>query len=122
MTDVFLVKEALTEHRLNAELQVLEDGEQASAFVTQVDADPNRLCPELFLLDLNLPRIPGLEVLARIRRSKRCALSPVVVMTSSNARRDRADSEALGATAYFQKPSGYDAFLKLGQIIRELLT
>lgn len=120
-TDVFLVREALAAHGFDVELQILEDGEQAIRFIQQIDDDPSRKCPSLFLLDLNLPRMSGLEVLAHVRHSKRCASSPVLIMTSSDAEQDRAESNTLGATAYFRKPSGYQAFLKLGEVIHQLL-
>ena len=77
--------------------------------------------PELVLLDLNLPRVDGFDVLDKLRKSRRCSAVPVVVMTSSAAQNDRDRSALLGATTYFLKPTGYDAFLKIGTIIRELL-
>jgi len=100
----------------------MEDGEQAVQFIAGIDADPNARCPQLFLLDLNLPKMSGIEVLAYIRRSNRCALSPVLIITSSDAPNDRAQSTALGATAYFRKPTGYEAYMRLGEVILQLLT
>lgn len=119
--DVFLVKAAIAAHGLDIELQVLENGEQATGFIARIDSDDSARCPRLFLLDLNLPRTGGLEVLSCLRRSKRCAGVPVLVMTSSDADKDRAESAALGATNYFRKPLGYEAFLKVGEVIHELL-
>jgi DNA-binding response OmpR family regulator len=116
-----LVKEAISAHDLNVDLHLMEDGEQAIRFIAEIDADPHARCPQLFLLDLNLPKMSGIEVLAYIRRSKRCASLPVLIITSSDAQNDRARSTALGATAYFRKPSGYEAFLKLGEVIKRLL-
>jgi CheY-like chemotaxis protein len=121
-TDVFLVKEAISAHDLNIELHLMEDGEQAIEFIAGIDASPHARCPRLFLLDLNLPKTSGIEVLAYIRRSKRCASSAVLIITSSDAKNDRAQSTALGATGYFRKPSGYEAYLKLGEVIQQLLT
>ncbi len=120
-TDVFLVKEAISARELNIELHLMEDGEQAVRFIAGVDSNPDARCPQLFLLDLNLPKMSGMDVLAYIRQSKRCARSPVLIITSSDAQRDRAQCTALGATAYFRKPSGYEAYLKLGEVIQELL-
>lgn len=100
----------------------MDDGEQAIGFVTRLDADANATCPSLFVIDLNLPRMSGLEVLERLRQSKSCALTPVLIITSSDAEKDRAESAARGATAYFTKPSGYAAFLKLGEVIQKLLS
>jgi DNA-binding response OmpR family regulator len=120
-TDVFLVREAISAHKLNIELHLMEDGEQAIRFIAEIDDNPRARCPQLFLLDLNLPKRSGFEVLAHIRRSKRCASSPVLIITSSDAQNDRALSAALGATGYFRKPSGYDAYLRLGEVIQQLL-
>jgi len=119
-TDVFLVRESVQAHHLDVDLEIISDGERAVAFFNRLDAGEGA-CPSLMLLDLNLPRIGGLEVLARMRASKRCADIPVVVMTSSDAEKDRRESKALGATAYFRKPSGYEGFLKLGELIGEML-
>lgn len=119
--DVFLVKAAIAAHGLDIELHVLENGEQATGFIARIESDDSAACPDLFLLDLNLPRTSGFEVLSRLRRSKRCASVPVLVVTSSDADKDRAESAALGATSYFRKPSGYEAFLKIGEVIREML-
>lgn len=120
LTDVFLVRESVEAHHLDVELEIIPDGEQAIAFMERLDEGASG-CPSLVLLDLNLPRVGGLEVLARVRAHKRCGDIPVVIMTSSDAERDRKESAALGATAYFRKPSGYQAFLQLGEVIREML-
>jgi len=120
-TDVFLLQEAIAAYQLDVDVKVMEDGEQAISFISGIDADERAVSPKLFLLDLNLPRASGLKVLERLRGSKRCAETPVVIMTSSDAQRDRADTAALGATDYFRKPSGYEAFLRIGEIIRKFL-
>ena len=78
-------------------------------------------CPNLVLLDLNLPKVGGFEVLSRLRRSERCAHTPVVVMTSSWARKDRNQSATFSANAYFRKPSTYDDFMKIADVIQTLL-
>jgi DNA-binding response OmpR family regulator len=120
-TDVFLVREAIAAHGLDVDLAIMEDGEKAATFLARIDTDEDAECPSLFLLDLNLPKTGGLEVLSRVRRSRRCANVPVVIMTSSDAEQDRGASAVLGATAYFRKPSGYEAFLKIGEVIHQLL-
>jgi CheY-like chemotaxis protein len=120
-TDVFLVREAIQAHDLPIRLQVIEDGERAISFVDAIERDADAPPPRLFLLDLNLPRRNGCEVLARIRQSKKCARVPVVIVTSSDLESDRARSASLGATAYFRKPAGYEAFLKIGSLIQGLL-
>jgi DNA-binding response OmpR family regulator len=80
-TDVFLVEEAIAAHRLDVELHILKDGEQAAGFIARIESDESAVCPRLFLLDLNLPKTSGFEVLSRIRQSERCASVPVLVVT-----------------------------------------
>ena len=120
-TDVFLVQEAIQSHQLRVGLHVIDDGERAIAFVDHLDRDPHAQAPKLFLLDLNLPRRSGCEVLARIRQSPKCAPVPVLIVTSSDLEKERALIAKLGATGYFRKPAGYEAFLKIGNVIRKLL-
>lgn len=120
-TDVFLVRQSVEAHHLDVELEVIPDGEQAIRLLSRIEDGEDEVCPSLVLLDLNLPRVTGLDVLKRIRSGERCSGIPVVIMTSSDAERDRRECAESGATAYFQKPSGYEAFLRLGEVIRELL-
>lgn len=120
-SDVFLVKQAIAVHHLDVDLQVFGDGEEALSMIARIDAEEDVACPNVMLLDINLPRTDGFTVLQRLRQSKNCAQIPVVVMTSSAAPNDRTKAAALGAKAYFQKPAGYTAFLKIGDIIENLL-
>jgi DNA-binding response OmpR family regulator len=121
--DVFLVREALQQSGLKFELHVLDDGEKAVEFITRLDLglDEGGFQPDLFLLDLNLPRENGSQVLARMRRSVSCARVPVLIVTSSDSPSDKAQAMRLGATQYFRKPSQLDEFLKLGPLVRSLL-
>jgi len=86
-----------------------------------MDEDPSLICPDLFLLDLNLPRRPGDEILARIRQTSRCATVPVIVITSSDSPQDRARTRQLGASFYFRKPADLEKFMAIGGIIRKFL-
>lgn len=119
--DVFLVHEAIAAHNIPANIVVIRDGEEATRLIGRADADNDVPCPELFLLDLNIPTKNGEEVLAHIRKSVRCGKTPVVIMTSSDSPRDRAIAQSLGANRYFRKPSDYDAFLAVGEVIKEML-
>lgn len=119
--DVLLVEEAIKLHNVNVHLDVVEDGEQACAFIERADQDPRATCPGLLLLDLNLPKKTGLEVLQKVRESKRCRNIPVVIFTSSNSPQDRNETSRLGANRYFQKPTRYEQFLKIGQVLKEVL-
>jgi CheY-like chemotaxis protein len=118
--DVFLVKEAVAEAKLDVDLYFLIDGEEALRFFAQVDEQAVRV-PDLLLLDLNLPGANGFQVLSSLRGSKRCAGMRVVVMTSSSARADQEKSASFGIDLFFTKPGTYDEFLTLGDIIRKLI-
>jgi DNA-binding response OmpR family regulator len=119
--DVFLVREALKTAGLNFELNVLDDGEKAIEFIDELDRYRGTNCPHLVLLDLNLPRRSGDQILQHLRHSDRCKDIPVVVVTSSDSPRDKAEMSRLGATRYFRKPSRLDEFMRLGPLVRELV-
>ena len=119
--DVFLVREALKNAGLDFELNVLDDGEKAIDFIDELDRQRGTACPHLVLLDLNLPKRSGDQILEHMRQSDRCKDIPVVVVTSSDSPRDKADMSRLGATRYFRKPSRLDEFMRLGPLVRELV-
>jgi DNA-binding response OmpR family regulator len=119
--DVLLVEEALREHQVDCDLTVVADGEEAMKFFRDADGDPTSRLPALVLLDLNLPKCSGHEILERIRRSARFPTMPVVIVTSSQAASDLVRMKQLGATAYFHKPVHFDEFMKLGAVVRSLL-
>ena len=90
-------------------------------FFEQADADATAPCPDLVLLDINMPRYKGGDILRRLRASSRCKNALVLVVTSSNSSRDREEMDALGANGYFRKPSEFSEFMALGRIVRDLL-
>jgi CheY-like chemotaxis protein len=114
------VRNALVEHRIGNQLTVLRDGQEALQFIDEVDAG-NSPCPDLVVLDLNLPKVNGREVLKRIRLSPVFGDTPVVILSSSDAGKDRQDTAALGASRYIRKPSSLDDFLKIGGILKAFL-
>jgi DNA-binding response OmpR family regulator len=118
--DVFLVKQAMREQGLNAKIQVADDGDSAMNIINHMDDEAGNPCPDIVLLDLNIPKRSGEEVLARFRRSSKAANVPVVVMTSSESPVDRARALELGATEFFQKPSRLAEFMKLGRLVRSI--
>jgi CheY-like chemotaxis protein len=120
--DVLLVEDALAMHGVKAELHVVTNGEAAMDWISRVEADPSVAAPDLVLLDLNLPRRRGTEVLAHIRRGRRLAAVPVLIVTSSDARSDRDEARELGANGFFNKPSAYDAYVQIGKVVKDLLT
>ena len=119
--DVFLMREALEVAEIAASVHVMNDGETAMTYIDKLNADDSGRCPALVLLDLNLPKISGIEVLEYLRRSRKCKHSLVVVVSSSDSIKDRAEAASMGADAYFRKPSGYEAYLRIGEIARDLL-
>jgi CheY-like chemotaxis protein len=119
--DVLLVREALEQSGLEFELRVFDDGEQGVDFVETMDRDVTLVRPHLFLLDLNLPKKTGGQILERVRQSPRCGRIPVVILTSSDSHKDKAQAADLNATGYFRKPSRLDEFMKLGPYVRDLL-
>ena len=120
--DVLLVREALEQSGLEFELLVFDDGEQGVAFIENMDRDASLVRPNLFLLDLNLPKKTGGQILERVRQSPRCGQVPVVILTSSDSQKDKTQAADLKATGYFRKPSRLDEFMKLGPYVRDLLT
>ena len=114
-TDVFLIREALEIAGVRAEIDVVHDGQAALRFLDQ------EACPALVLLDLNLPKYSGREILRHIRANVRIKDLAVLVVTSSALSQDREELTALGFAGYFQKPSDYAAFLKLGPLVKGLL-
>ena len=119
--DVFLVREALRQAGLSFQLKVLDDGEKAIDYIDHLDHDDSAGCPSLVLLDLNLPKRTGDQILDHIRQSDRCRRIPVVIVTSSDSPRDKTQTAQLGATEYFRKPSRLDEFMRLGHLVRRLL-
>jgi CheY-like chemotaxis protein len=109
--DVLLVREAFAERRGEDRLAVVSDGVQALAFVRAEGDYAGAQRPDLVLLDLNLPRKNGREVLAEIKADRELATIPVVVLTTSEADEDILRSYELHANAYVTKPVDLDRFI-----------
>ena len=118
--DVFIAKEVLKDSGFHFDLQVAGDGESALRFLRNLE-DGQKTCPALVLLDLNIPKLSGIEVLAQIRGGGRCNDIPVVVVTSSDSPEDIAAVRRLNVSAYFRKPTSLPAYMKLGDVVREVL-
>ena len=112
--DEDLTLRALGKHNLANGIVVVRDGAEALEFLfgtgKYADRDP-RDAPQIVLLDLNLPRLSGHEVLKRLRADERTRLLPVVVLTSSREEEDVINSYSLGANAYVRKPVSFDRFV-----------
>jgi two-component system, chemotaxis family, response regulator Rcp1 len=119
--DVFLIRETIKATGIKAPIHVVKDGEEATRFFDHADHDDSAPCPSLVILDINLPKKNGVEVLQHLRGSQRCREASVIVVSTSSAAQDREAVMMNGADAYFSKPSKYDEFLKLGDLILEWL-
>jgi chemotaxis family two-component system response regulator Rcp1 len=119
--DVYLIREALREHRVECTLRVVTDGKDVLWIIApeQLESETRHL--RLIILDLNLPRHDGLEILERLRETTQLSHVPVVVLTSSDSPRDRQAACQLGAARYFRKPSSLEQFLSLGAELKDLL-
>jgi CheY-like chemotaxis protein len=118
--DAELVREALLHHAVDCELALVTNGETALAFIAAVESHQNRR-PDLIIIDLRLPIIPGREVLKYLQTTARCQHVPVLVLTSSDSIADREEAAALGATRYAQKPFRLVEYLNLGIVFKQLL-
>jgi len=120
VTDVWLVMEAFNEIGLTPDLLVAADGEEALTVLDRIEA--NLLpCPQLVVLDLNLPKVNGFQVLKRIRSSPKFAGKPVAIFTSSNTAADKQEADRLGASAYIGKPSNLSVLPQIGKQLGQLI-
>ncbi|WP_418771552.1 response regulator [Halobacterium yunchengense] len=111
--DVRLAREAFAEGDLDSDLHVVSDGEAALSFLERRGEHADAPRPDVVLLDLNLPKVDGLEVLERVKRDDDLQRIPVVVLTGSAAEEDVARSYERRANAYLAKPVDPAAFADL---------
>src|ERR1051326_3939078 len=95
--DVLVVRESVALHKLPVDLHVVSDGEQAFDFIKRAEIEPEAPRPHLLLVDLNLPKRSGREILQRVRESSALKDVPVMIVTSSSSARDRKELLRLGA-------------------------
>ena len=119
--DVFLLERALKKQDLRFELIHLADGGEALAFIRREGAYADAAIPNLILVDLNLSKCDGEDILREIRSTKHLAGVPVCVWSSSQSRRDQALLKELGVARFITKPSGLDQFMEIGKILTDLL-
>lgn len=117
--DVLMTREALEEHKVMNNLFVVNNGEDAVSFLTRQGDHAAAPGPDLILLDLNLPRLDGREVLARIKADEELRRIPVVVLTTSQAEEDILRSYDLHANAYVAKPVDFEQFSRVVRQIDE---
>jgi CheY-like chemotaxis protein len=115
--DVLLIREAFEDHKVGNGLTVVSDGVEAIEFLRGEGAHAGRVRPDLILLDLNLPRKSGAEVLAEIKTDPELSMIPVVVLTTSQSEDDVLRSYKLHANAFITKPVDFDRF---GAIVKQI--
>jgi CheY-like chemotaxis protein len=119
--DVYLIRHVLKETGIDFQLAVASDGKQALSFLCREGGFAETPMPTLILLDLNLPKHDGTEILERIRNDHTLASVPVIILTSSDSPKDRLTATELGATRYLRKPSSLNEFMAVGAVIKEVL-
>ncbi|MDP1633923.1 MAG: response regulator [Gallionellaceae bacterium] len=117
--DVRLTQEALKSHKVQNNLHVVTDGEEAMAFLHKQGKYASAPRPDIILLDLNLPKKDGREVLAEIKSDPGLKTIPVVIITSSEAEQDVIKSYNLNANCYVTKPVNLDQFIKVVHSIND---
>jgi len=117
--DVRLTREAFREANMSIQLHVATDGMEALAFLKQEAPHLNAPRPDLILLDLNLPKMDGREVLAYIKADERLKTIPTVILTTSEAEADIVTSYQLQANSYLSKPVEFEEFESLVKSIND---
>jgi DNA-binding response OmpR family regulator len=118
--DAGLVREALEEHSVEGELLLIGDGDAAIRWIEELDGRPGN-CPDLVILDLNLPKRAGREVLECVRKSVKCSKAITIILSSSDAERDKAEAMRLGASRYLRKPLLLGEFIQLGAVFKAMI-
>ncbi|MDY0191527.1 MAG: response regulator [Desulfuromonas sp.] len=113
VVDAMTVKRALREIKVSNRLDVTTNGEEALAFL----ADANNEKPGIILLDVNMPKMNGIEFLQIIKQDSALKMIPVVILTTSQEERDRLDSFNLGVAGYMIKPVDYIKFVEVVKTI-----
>ena len=115
--DVLMTREAFADYKVRNSLHVVDDGVQALAFLRREGEYAEAPRPDLVLLDLNLPRMDGREVLQAVKSDPELSSIPVVVLTTSEAEEDVLGSYSLHANAYVTKPVDFERFI---EVVRQI--
>lgn len=121
LADIFLVKESFRQHNIDCALSIVSDGEDAMRVIDQFDNDADAPRVAAIVLDLNLPKCGGDEIIQRLRQSERLVSVPVVIMTSSEAPKDKALVHQIVSGCYFRKSASLDEFLTLGAVVKAMM-
>ncbi|MDO9373668.1 MAG: response regulator [Bacteroidota bacterium] len=116
--DIWLTLEALHQAKINNNVSVVRDGEEALSFLNKQGKHLRAIAPDLILLDINLPKIDGKEVLANIKNDDHLKQIPVVMLTTSSAEKDILESYKSHANCYITKPVDLDQFIQVVHTIK----
>ena len=119
--DVQLLRLALDHAGLDCDVTVLEDGAAALAYIRKLQAASHSAIPNLVVLDLNLPKNGGIEILEAIRNTAAFNRMAVAILSSSSSPRERQRIDSFGVDRFITKPLDLDAFMEIGNEIKSLL-
>ncbi|MFQ5796250.1 MAG: response regulator [Candidatus Bipolaricaulia bacterium] len=117
--DIEITEQALKKSRFDCDLFVVRDGEEALNFLHRREGHRDAPRPDLILLDLNLPKIDGREVLVQIKQDEKLRRIPVIVLTVSEYEKDIAKAYNSGASSYITKPVDFRGFVKIMETVRD---
>lgn len=120
--DIVLTRKALQEAKFAHELQVVKDGEAAIQYLRKEGRFIDAETPDLILLDINLPKLDGKEVLAIIKKDEALMVIPVVMLTTSDSEKDILEAYQHHANCYITKPAEYRSFIKVIYSIKHFWT
>jgi len=121
-TDMYILQKVLEKAQLHFVIDHLEDSEEAIRFLLRQGKYLHAPSPDLIILDLNMPRVSGAEVMARIREDPIIQTIPVIVLTTSDTLEDKRQMAELGVVRYLTKSSNLADYLIIGETIKEFLT
>lgn len=118
--DVELVREALSTCTMPYRMRVAKDFEEARKHIQNIGRTAE--CPDILLIDINLPKGSGLDLLRILRLQPACETVPIIVVSSSNSPQDRARAAEFGIAHYFRKPADLEEFMRLGGLVEHAVT
>ncbi len=113
LPDIVLTKKAFERGNYKSKLHIVRDGEEAMKFLRKEGGYEDRVRPDLILLDINLPKVSGYEVLEHIKKDENLMTIPVIMLTSSEAEQDISKSYSLYANSYLVKPDSLSKFVEM---------
>ncbi len=119
--DIYLLRQGLSQSEIDCELTVISDGAEAISFARREGKYARSPVPDLAVVDLNLPKHGGIEILTAVRQNKDLEKLPVVIITSSASPREKLQAASLKVETFITKPCDLDEFLKIGEVLKTVL-